>query len=402
MKLKTNILLLLLTLWLVPAKAHDYLGSLTLSDSASVCLVTCGPGNDFYTTFGHTAIRVADPAINLDKVYNYGTFNFNIPHFYLTFARGKLDYCLSRTEFAYFLMEYQYEGRSVYQQQLQLSPEEVNRIFRSLEDNYLEENRYYKYDFFRDNCATRVRDIIINNLDGKSAYSETTSDTNLTYRELLHRHTGNNLMWWQLGIDLLLGQRCDRPLSSFEYMFLPDDLMAQTDTATLGLTGEPLADAPQMLLAETRTPPTASFPPTLAFWFLFVVAASLTVIEWGRNAKTDSSLAKVKRINFTWFDAILFSLASLISLVLIFMWFGTDHYCTKANWNLLWANPLFIYMLARLRRPSRVIACLLAVVLLLTAIGFQLLPQRLNPALLPVVLTLFIRTLNKLRKHPRP
>ena len=392
MKSLTKIVLaLLLTLWLVPVRAQSYLGQLALSDSARASLVTCGPGNDFYTTFGHTAIRVTDPAIHLDLVYNYGTFDFNTPHFYLTFARGKLDYCLSRTDYRYFMAEYAYEGRWVRQQTLLLSHDEVQRLFRALEENYLEANRYYRYDLIKDNCATRARDMIEQCLDpDKPAVATANTEPDRTYRQLLCSYTGRELMWWQFGVDLLLGQRCDKATDMRERAFLPCELMEQAAlTCRRGTTIQPLAAPQELLLGETRTPPNPSVDPSLVFWLFLAAVAALTAWQLRRGFSLNG------------LDMALFGTASLIAVVLVFMWLCTDHYCTKANWNLLWANPLFIYLLIRWRHPSRWVTLALMVMLLVAAGGFALLPQQYNPAVLPIIITLFIRTTAryKLKNH---
>ncbi|MBR4772955.1 MAG: DUF4105 domain-containing protein, partial [Bacteroidales bacterium] len=133
---------------------------LPLSPTATASVITCGPGNDFYTTFGHSALRITDTANGIDLVYNYGTFDFDTPHFYWTFAKGKLDYCLARSSFDHFLAVYSYERRYMYEQRLNLTPQELNNLFVMLEWNYLPENRYYRYDLLLDNCATRVRDMV--------------------------------------------------------------------------------------------------------------------------------------------------------------------------------------------------------------------------------------------------
>ena len=132
----------------------------TLSDRAEVSLLTCGPGTDLYATFGHSALQISDPVTGVDRVYNYGTFDFDTEGFYLKFTRGKLNYILSVSGFEYFLREYQYSGRWVYRQVLDLNPEQAQALFDYLEWNALPENREYKYDFFYDNCSTRIRDVL--------------------------------------------------------------------------------------------------------------------------------------------------------------------------------------------------------------------------------------------------
>ena len=181
-----------------PCRAQDTIDA-RLSDSAFASILTCGAGDEFYTTFGHSAIRVCDPTTGLDLVYNYGTFDFDIPHFYWTFARGKLNYCLSRTSFDNFMAEYAFEGRAVWEQRLRLSQQELNNLLLMLETNYLPEYRYYMYDFFRDNCATRVRDMVRDCLCHRTLSPECIADTNLSYRNLLYRSTEGTLLWWRLG-----------------------------------------------------------------------------------------------------------------------------------------------------------------------------------------------------------
>ena len=227
---------------------------LRLSDSAYASILTCGAGEEFYTSFGHTAIRVYDPAIHLDLVYNYGTFDFDTPHFYWTFTLGKLNYCLSRTSFDAFMFEYRTEGRAVWEQRLRLTNQEVNNLFVMLETNYLPEYRYYKYDFFRDNCATRVRDMVRDCLCHRSLSPECTADTNRSYRNILYRSTERTLLWWRLGIDMALGVRCDQRCSNYEYMFSPLEMMGQFDTMTVSDTRQPLAEPATVLLSETHTP----------------------------------------------------------------------------------------------------------------------------------------------------
>ena len=357
-----------------------------LSDSAYAAVLTCGAGDEFYTSFGHSALRICDSTQDLDLVYNYGTFDFDIPHFYWTFACGNLNYCLSRSTFDEFLFTYGYEGRAVWQQQLRLSPQEVNNLFYMLENNYLPDYRYYLYDFFRDNCATRVRDMVANSLCHRTLSPEQVTDTNLTYRNLLYRSTERTLLWWRFGVDLCLGQRCDHRCSNYEYMFSPLEMMAQFDTLTVSDTHQPLAEPAQLILSETRTPDFPSVSPTLTFWLVFFVVILLTFLGWNKGWR------------LRWLDIILFLLPFLISLLVIFLWAVSSHYCAKVNLNILWASPLFLYFLIRLRKSSNWIV-LLQILMLLWAIVMTLapLPQQLNAAILPISLTLIIRLIAQLR-----
>lgn len=361
-------------------------GQRPLSDSAFASVLTCGAGDEFYTSFGHTAIRVCDTARGLDMVYNYGTFDFDTPHFYWTFARGKLNYCLSRSSFEDFMLEYRYEGRAVWEQRLRLSEQEVNNLYLMLETNYLPEYRYYMYDFFRDNCATRVRDMVRDCLCHDRLSPECRRDTNLSYRNILYQSTEGTLLWWRLAIDMALGVRCDQRCSNYEYMFSPLKMMEQFDTLTRVGSGEPVAEHAVTLLQETRQQPSRSLSPTLVFWVPFVMVLCLTLMEWRKGW------------SLGWMDRVLFIVVSLLSLLALFLWFCTDHYCTKINLNVLWASPLFIYFAIMLRRSNRwVVVAQLVMLLAAMVMTLAPLPQQLNAALLPISLLLAVRLIAQLK-----
>ena len=354
-----------------------------LSENAFASLITCGPGSDFYTSFGHTALRICDSAQEADLVFNYGTFDFSTPHFYAKFAKGILQYRLSVSDFESFMSEYIYEGRAVYEQRLMLSREELEKLLAALQLNYLPENRYYAYDFFLDNCATRVRDQIGNALTERTFYPQNTEKENLSYRQLLHPAMDGELEWWKLGIDLVLGARCDRKVPTFQYMFLPFHLKNQTDTNRMQGTALPLAETPVLLLPSTREEQPTLLLPVYVFWAVLLFFLLLTFAE--RKKKTCSCIGKTA-------DICLYTATALISLLIIFLWFFTAHYCTKWNLNLLWANPLFIWMLVRLKKPGRAVPAILMVCGVLSlAVYFARWPQYFHPAVLPIVLTLMLR-----------
>ena len=168
-----------------------------LSETATASVLTCGPGDDFYTTFGHSAIRIQDTANGIDLVYNYGTFDFNTPHFYWMFMRGQLDYMLGRSSYEEFMEEYDFYGRAVWEQQLTMEWQQVANLYLLLETNYLPEYRHYRYDFFRDNCATRVRDVIYSAWGGEGLELNRQSEP-LSYRRLVTENLKGTLEWWRL------------------------------------------------------------------------------------------------------------------------------------------------------------------------------------------------------------
>ena len=350
----------------------------TLSDSAFASLITCGPGNDYYLAFGHTSIRVCDPQNGIDRVYNYGTFDFDTPNLYWNFVRGYLNYCVSACSYRNFVAAYQYEGRSLVEQRLRLTPDECRRLFDALEDNCLPDKRFYLYDFFRDNCATRARDMIVNSLDNPELFVNRTADSNHTYRQMIYSYTGR-LKWWQFGVDLLLGMRCDRPVSTNDYMFIPFELHDQLDTTVVSTTGKPLAEPSVQILTETKQPNDESLTPDLVFWLFFLLVAVITVA------------GVVRGWRLRWLDIPLFSVAGVLSIVILVMWFFTIHWCTKWNLNILWLNPLFLYILFRLRKSNRIVLYITMACLAVVLIGFAWLPQQFNTAVFPIVLALMAR-----------
>ena len=363
--------------------------SLPLSDSAKAYVITCGPGNDFYTTFGHSALRITDSARGIDYVYNYGTFDFDTPHFYWKFAKGKLDYCLSRTDFESFMAVYDWERRWVSEQRLNFTPQEVNNLFVILEWNYLPENRYYRYDLVKDNCATRVRDMVMIAPSHREVQIDWMHDGDYSYRYFLHSCMDNSLEWWRLGVDLLLGLPTDKKCSTVENMFLPVEMekrfagAAGTSLLVKDNQEEELVDDPVALLQDTREPLHRSFPPVVVFALLL---ALVSILSW-------------KNIWPRWADTILFIVAGLVGCFLIFMWFGTDHWCTKWNLNILWASPLLILIAIRHKKSPLwglwlQEACFLVAAAWIVVCG-------LAPALLPIILTLALRVACLIPRKPQ-
>ena len=362
-------LLLLLVLCATSLQAQQ----MPLSDGATASVLTCGPGNDFYTTFGHSAIRITDTASGIDRVYNYGTFNFDTPNFYWVFTRGCLDYQLSCTTFEDFMYEYAYEGREVREQPLTFEAGQVQNLYILLETNYLPQYRHYRYDILRDNCATRVRDIV---------YSAWAQDTVLqrtaepaSYRRLLAARMKGDLEWWHLGVDIVLGLTADHRCSAPERMFLPAEMEAElAQCTTSGVWTAPFIVEPsRLLLPSHRTPLKASFPPVIVFALLFAVVAVLT---WVR---------KMPR----WADRALFIIAGLCGLFLLFMWFGTDHWCTNWNLNILWLSPLLILIAIRLGRSPRWALWLQEA--MFAAAAVYVLVCGLSVAIIPLILMLMLR-----------
>ena len=348
-----------------------------------ITLLTCTPGEELYSTFGHTAIRVQDSTTGMDAVYNYGTFEFS-PDFYSKFIRGKLLYSLSVENFPDFLYTYQLESRSFVAQELLLNCQERQRLFSALQVNAREENRHYRYDFLFDNCTTRARDIIAKNAGSPVVYQNILPPEIPTFRDLIHSYLDRGHQYWsQLGIDILLGVKLDRKVSNQQAMFLPDWLLKGLDHASTDR--HPLVQPPRPVLQMPSPLGKGSlFTPALVF---SLVLAGVVALSFVKKKGVQKALPV--------FDFIFFFLLGLAGALLLFMWFGTDHVVCRNNFNLLWALPSHLVMAFLIHKNAAWVKTYFRIVFWLTAalaLLWFFLPQQMNPALLPVVLLILYRS----------
>ncbi|HTM92044.1 MAG TPA: DUF4105 domain-containing protein [Flavisolibacter sp.] len=361
------------------------------SCSLRISLLTCAPGEELYSTFGHTALRVQDAQKGTDYVFNYGTFEFG-PDFYTKFIRGKLLYFLSVQEFTDFMYEYQLQSRSIQEQVVQLSCAEKQKLYTSLQVNAQEQNRYYRYDFLFDNCTTRAGDIVANNTDSPVVFKNILPANHPTFRNLIHSYLNAGHQYWsKLGIDILLGAKLDRKVTNREAMFLPDYLLKGFDSASVR--GRPLVTLPQTILQMPSPLKDKSFfTPGIVFGLLLfiVVGISFVHLGWARTAV---------RV----FDFLFFFILGLAGLLLLFMWFGTDHKVCQNNYNLLWALPTNVVMAFFVHSNRQWVKKYFSVVFWLSvvlALAWFFLPQQMNNALLPVVLLIIYRSWHLSKTKP--
>jgi hypothetical protein len=355
-----------------------------LSAQAQLSVLTCGPGSELYSTFGHTAFRVQDPVNHLDIVYNYGTFDFNTPNFYLKFARGKLLYSLSRERFEDFLYTYELENRWVKEQLLRLTDHQKNELMRFLEINYQPDNREYKYDFLFNNCSTKIPEVLGKVLGAELHFKEDYLENQYTFRQLIHQYLETN-SWSSLGIDLALGAVIDRKASTREHTFLPDYVLRQLNHTELD--NKPLVIRERSILKNETTESGRYITMSPAFWFLLALmfTVAITVIDYKNHSRS--------RI----LDFIVFFSTGFVGLIIFLLWFFTDHTATAWNLNLLWSFPLNIIAAWHLVRidtfPKWMPAYLLAllVLLALTALIWLFKIQVFSPLLVLVWLCLGLR-----------
>lgn len=349
-----------------------------------ISLLTCTPGTELYSTFGHSAMRVVDSARGTDLIFNYGTFNFDDPHFYSKFVRGKLQYFVSVDEFGNFLEEYKSEGRGITEQVLHLNCDQQHSLLQSLEKNAREENKYYKYDFVYDNCTTRLRDQVIPATSSFFTTKNILPYPGVTFRNLIHEYLDRGHQEWNaLGIDMLLGSPVDKKISNSEAMFLPDYLLKGFDSTRAG--NEKLVGEKKIILPAGLAPVAASwFTPFNFFLALFLLVLLLSIFASRRL-----------RLFFDIFDFLLFFMTSAIGMLILFMWIGTDHQACRNNYNLVWALPthlLVIFFMFRKKMWVRKYFRAVALLQFLLLIFWKGLPQQFNIALIPIVALIMTRS----------
>lgn len=356
-----------------------------VSEATTVSVITCGPSQEeLYTAFGHSAFRVRDPESGYDAVYNYGVFNFRQKHFYLNFARGFLYYQLGVHNYRDFEYHYIADNRFIHEQVLNLNQRQKQKLIEFLEWNALPENQHYRYDYFYDNCATKIRDVVKKVLGDSVQFNDSHITTDYTIRQLTDLYLQYQ-PWGDLGIDICLGLPMDKKAAPIEYMFLPDYVEAGFDNAYLisDSTKQPLVSKKIVTYkASPQAYSTGLFTPLNVFSILFVVAIIITYRDWKRQKLTNV------------FDVVLFSVLGAIGLLLLLLWVATDHRAAAKNFNLLWAIPThLIAVFAFIRQPRWLrsyflITCIIAV---LTLCCWLFLPQQLHFALVPIVLTIVVR-----------
>lgn len=298
--------------------------NLMAQNNLEISILTCESGEELYATFGHTAIRVIDYAKQKDLVYDYGNFDFETPFFMLKFLRGSLDYHLDVMSFSTFQKGYQRANRGVIEQKLNLDPATKQKIHQQLLLNLQSENRYYKYDFLKDNCVTRIRDII-----NQYATIQVPTSPEKTHRAYLKEYLVSK-KWLAFGIDILLGSKVDKCLTTNEAIFLPSGLSESLKNYRVIETNKPLIGKQRVVVKSKKT--TASswsiFQPFYCFILLFMIVLFLS-----KNRAVATKVANFFYLSF-----------GLGGLLLLFLWFGTRHDATQMNYNLLWLNPFYLIL----------------------------------------------------------
>jgi len=341
------------------------------------------PGSDIYELEGHSAILV-DIRGRIPTAYNFGVFDFDAPNFVYRFVKGETDYMAVAQPGEYFLSHYIQHGRRIVAHELNLDPAQKKRLIDMLNEKIRPENCVYRYNYVKDNCATRplhaVETAIGDSIFLAPAPAEAQSSRPVTFRNIM-RHYHRNYPWYQFGIDLALGSGIDYPLSRREMAFAPAELDAMLPNAKAG--GKPLVKSS---IAINNTAPDAAIQgptpwyltPMFVCWAFFTLTLALTVGDIRRR--------KVTR----WFDAAYFGLLGLTGCLLTFLIFISVHEATSPNWLYPWLNPLcfipaiFIWI----KKAGTFVMCYQMtnfVVLLALCAAWPLLPQSANAAFMPLI-----------------
>ena len=378
-QLKTYLLTLKCALFLFQGSAQ-----FQLSKKSEVSVLTIGPGLVLNDAFGHSAIRIKDSLQNIDLVFDYGRYDFQAEGFYLNFAKGKLDYEIGWTYYEDFISNYKLQQRRVTAQIIDFTIEEKQKLFEALQTNIQPQNKSYSYDFFYNNCATKIKDDLVNASNKSILFLPLENFEPLTFRELIRSHVPQNT-WGGLGIDVALGSIIDLSASVEEHLFLPkylDEILKHSkfdsETTKLVVRSE--------VLNQTQKPNPSAF-----WWSPFIILGLVSITIIGITYKDWISKSRNKFI-----DALLFFTTGSIGLLILFLWFATDHTATAYNYNFLWAfgfNLLMLKTVLKDKLKKRFIGYLKFLILLLTLMLLHSLTgvQAFNYTIIPLCIALLIR-----------
>ena len=352
-----------------------------LTSNALVSLITLSPGDELYQAFGHSAIRISDPGLGFDRMYNFGEFDFATENFYLKFARGDLLYTIAVDRTEQGIGEPGQSGQGVTEVVLNLPLAKKQQLFELLELNLLPENRFYRYDFFLDNCSTRVRDAFERVL-GFPLQDPTAGRE--TFRQMINAYM-DRMAWTQFGLSLVLGIGADRIASPREACFLPKNLENAMKAAKL-------PDGTSLVEKEVRYYPALPLPQTA--WFCQPVPILTAGVLFWMGIWAAFGFRAVP-----WLSAAVLIVFGAVGCFLLLLACFSLHWEVHSNLNLWWLFPVSLLAGIALcfSRPAiegwlQIYLRLFLVALLLFVLLSAWLPQRFNPAVYPLSALLAWRT----------
>ena len=352
-----------------------------IPNNTQISVLTIGPGNNLNDAFGHSGIRLKTSYS--DIVYDFGRYNFEDPNFYLNFARGKLNYLQGKANYNNLVNFYKQQNRSIKEQILNLSAEEKQSVYTFLETNYAKNQGAYLYDFFYDNCATKIRDVIENATNGNIDYQLPGNYEDKTFRTLIQDELHPNT-WGSLGIDIALGAIIDRTATPREHMFLPKNIHAFYSKATIN-NRQLVSNSKTIINSDTKFKNgTFLLSPIFVLSLIAILIIYITFNDHKKQRRTKG------------LDAFIQLILGVIGMLLTLLWFGTDHTATGYNYNLLWAFPLSLVMViqAYKAKPKKwFIGYIKFCVLMLCLLTVHWISgvQQFAPTLIPLLIALFVR-----------
>ena len=358
-------------------------------DSIRVTLLTCSPGQEVYSLYGHTAIRLQVPKDRLDEVFNYGVFDMSKPNFVWHFVLGQTDYMVQPIPWEYFIIDYDRRGSSITEQELNLTQGEASRLLSNLIENSRPENREYRYSFLYGNCTTKVRDMVEEVIMGRIQYPNALPHE--TAREILHHYTVHH-PWAQEGNDLLLGSEMDTIMSERAAMFIPENLMQAFDEAFIrDGKGDmrPLVKSKAVILEAKPQVVEKEFPlsPMQAILVFAALCLLIMLLEiW------------TKRLFWLW-DVVILLLQGTAGTLLAFMFFFSKHPAVDSNWQIWLLNPIFfigipLVIKAAIRHKQTLWYAFYFVVLALFLLFSPWIPQVFAKITVPLALCLLTRPIS--------
>ena len=382
--MKTKYILLVFFLLII----KSFNAQIKLSSSAEISIITAGSGTELYEAFGHSAIRINDPKLKLDLIYNYGIFDFNQPNFYTNFAKGNMVYSLASYDFKYFIASYKRDKRWLKQQILNLNQQQKQAFFNYLENNALPENKNYQYDPYFDNCATKLREITDSILGSKVSFNDEYAKSKLTFRDLTNAEIHWNT-WGSFGLNLIAGIKLDKKATNKEFLFLPDYILNSFKNATIYIENQPkklIKKEVDLLDYKDKEPEISIFNPFLVLSTICLLVLFITYKDFKNNKRS------------RYLDFILLFISGLIGTLLLFLWFFSTHSTSPNNFNILWAFApnLIIAFLMFKKQPKKGLEAyfkFLIILLILIPILWVFKIQAYPFAIIPLLILLLARYL---------
>jgi hypothetical protein len=369
-----NIFFLLVLIFFSP---NIYANELENKNRYKISILSIGEGPSLVDAFGHTAIRVKDSELKNYVVFNFGVYDFNSPNFYSNFVKGRPEYKLGIQNYNNLTQNYIRQKRYIVEHQLNLDQNSIKIIIDLLVEKL--NDPYYIYDYFRDNCTTRAADIVIDKTNNKFKDNKLESESILSYRDLIHGKINEN-SWAALGIDLCLGAIIDKKINTRETFFLPENLMNYLDLYEGDIIKRNIIYSPESEISYRENFPS----PLLINLILSLIIVVITIFNFKSN-KWNKSL-----------DTLIFLISGSIGILIIYLWFFSNHFAGAQNFNFLWAFPFnfaLIFAIYKNKIPNWSIGYikLLIILIILLFLHWTTGVQKYNLTLLPIFVALLIR-----------